>query len=191
MKQLLVIIDVQKDFVDGSLGSAEAAAIIPGVCDLILSRDWDSIIATLDTHSGDYLSSREGQKLPVEHCIKGTPGWELDKKVEETLQKASGKGIMVLKVEKPTFGRHDLAEWLETALRSRDGSIQDGIPEGTQVFVCGLCTDICVISNALILKSALYDKADISVVKDCCAGTSPERHKAALDSMSSCQINVI
>jgi len=189
MKQVLVVVDVQKDFVDGSLGSLEAVAIVPGVCELIKSRKWDGIVVTLDTHGPDYMSSKEGQKLPVEHCIKGTPGWELDKAVAKALAAVESKGINVVKVEKPTFGKPDLMDYVRASIDSESPETVD--LEGAQIVVCGLCTDICVISNALILKAAGWSQVDISAVASCCAGTSPARHQAALDSMASCQIEIL
>ena len=183
MKKILVVVDMQNDFVDGSLGSKEAEEIVPAVVRKI-GEPWDGIIVTLDTHGPDYLSSKEGEKLPVEHCIKGTPGWELNEEVAKALE---GKDAIF--VEKPTFGSMEV---VNAALRiiGESPSVE---PAGTvaEVTLIGLCTDICVVSNALLLKAAGWNNMDIAVDPECCAGTSPERHAAALDTMASCQINII
>lgn len=183
MKRILVVIDMQKDFVDGSLGSKEAVGIVPAVVAKI-GENWDGIVVTMDTHGPDYLSSKEGEKLPVEHCIKGTPGWMLDEDVEKALE---GKGAVV--VEKPTFGSMDVVKQVEALV----GNTLPEDPSGTvaEVTIIGLCTDICVVSNALLLKAAGWKNMDFIVDSACCAGTSAERHSAALETMASCQISVL
>lgn len=173
MNKVLVVVDMQKDFVDGALGSAEAVAIVPNVVEKIKSFD-DFIFVTYDTHSADYMNTSEGKKLPVPHCIKGTDGWELDEKVQSALV-----GKEYVAVEKPTFGSVDLPK----LIREKAG-------DSFEIELVGLCTDICVVSNALVLK-ANFPENEISVVADCCAGVTPESHNAALQTMKSCQINVI
>ena len=163
---------MQKDFVDGALGSAEAVAIVSNVVEKIKSFD-GYIFVTYDTHSEDYLNTSEGEKLPVPHCIKGTDGWELDSQVETALE---GKDFVA--VEKPTFGSVNLPQ----LIRNRAG-------EEFSLELIGLCTDICVVSNALVLK-ANFPENEISVIADCCAGVTPKAHNAALQTMKSCQINV-
>ena len=173
MKKILVVVDMQKDFVDGALGTKEAQAIIPAVVKKIKEFDGD-IFATLDTHSEDYMDTPEGRKLPVPHCIKGTDGWKLDAKVEEAL---AGKKYTA--VEKPTFGSVELPDMIREAAGDEELSVE----------VIGLCTDICVVSNVLLLKAAFYE-SPISVDSACCAGVTPEKHEAALETMRSCQIDV-
>lgn len=173
MKRYLIVVDMQKDFVNGALGSAEAQAIVPAVVEKIAGFDGE-VFATLDTHGEDYMDTREGRFLPVPHCVKGTPGWEFDAKVLDALQK---KGFTA--VEKPTFGSVDLPSLVEKA--------SDG--EAFSIELIGLCTDICVVSNALLLK-AHFPEADVFVDAACCAGVTPEKHSAALETMRSCQIIV-
>lgn len=173
MKHFLIVVDMQKDFVDGALGTPEAQAIVPAVEEKIRSFSGE-IFATLDTHGEDYLSTKEGQALPVPHCIKGTPGWELNPQVAAALE---GKGYTP--VEKPTFGSLVLPE----LLRKSAGE------ESFDLELIGLCTDICVVSNALLLK-ANFPQQDILVDSTCCAGVTPQSHDAALTTMKMCQIQV-
>ena len=173
MKRYLIVVDMQKDFVNGALGSAEAQAIVPAVVEKIAGFDGE-VFATLDTHGEDYMDTREGRFLPVPHCVKETSGWEFDAKVLDALQK---KGFTA--VEKPTFGSVDLPSLVEKA--------SDG--EAFSIELIGLCTDICVVSNALLLK-AHFPEADVFVDAACCAGVTPEKHSAALETMRSCQIIV-
>ena len=174
MKKILIVVDMQKDFVDGALGTKEAVSIVDNVANKIKCFDGD-IIVTYDTHFDNYMETSEGKNLPVPHCIKDTTGWELDKKVEEALE---GKDYIA--VEKPTFGSLDLPEIISENYDENDISIE----------LIGLCTDICVVSNAMILKAAFYE-TPISVDASCCAGVTPESHAAALATMKMCQINVI
>ena len=173
MHKLLIVIDVQNDFVDGSLGTKEAMAIIPKVVEKIKSYPKEDVFATRDTHEKDYLSTPEGKHLPVEHCIYGTDGWQLAPEVKILL---TGAEI----IDKPTFGSVTLVEMMKM--------IRDTEP--IEIEMIGLCTDICVISNALLLKAALPD-VEITVDAQCCAGVTPELHEAALKVMESCQINVV
>ena len=173
MKNFLVVVDMQNDFVDGALGSAEAVAIVPNVVDKIKNFDGE-IFVTLDTHFDNYMETAEGKKLPVPHCIKGTNGWELNPKVAKALE---GKKHTV--VEKLTFGSVDLPKLMKEAA-------------GEEVFsaeLIGLCTDICVVSNALLLK-AHYPEYNIAVDASCCAGVTPKSHNEALATMGMCQIDI-
>lgn len=174
MKKFLVVVDMQKDFVDGSLGTAEAVAIVPNVVKKIREFGGD-IFVTYDTHGEDYLNTSEGRKLPVVHCVKDTEGWQLDKDVAKALE-----GRQFTAVEKPTFGSVELPSLVADAAKGEDFSVE----------VIGLCTDICVVSNALMLKANFYEK-DIIVDSSCCAGVTPESHDAALTTMRMCQIDVI
>jgi len=174
MKKLLIVVDMQKDFVDGSLGTEEAKGIVDNVVKKIEGFEGD-IFATYDTHFDDYADTLEGKNLPVPHCIKNTDGWKLDSRVQSALDE---KGFE--KIQKLTFGSVGLASTIEAHYDIKDIEIE----------LVGLCTDICVVSNALILK-AHFPEIVISVDAGCCAGVTVQKHKAALEVMRSCQINVI
>lgn len=174
MKKVLIVVDMQKDFVDGALGSAEAVAIVDNVVKKIESFDGD-VIVTYDTHPENYMETQEGKNLPVPHCIKGTDGWKLDDKVQAVLDKRAYKAI-----EKPTFGSTELPEYIKANYN----------PEGIEIELIGLCTDICVVSNALLMK-ANFLETKVSVDATCCAGVTPDSHNAALLTMKMCQVNVI
>ena len=173
MKKILIVVDMQHDFVDGALGSNEAVAIVDNVVKKITDFDGE-IIVTYDTHQDNYMETREGKYLPVPHCIEGTDGWKIDAKVWGAL---NSKICAV--IHKPTFGSTDLVGMLE-GCNQKD----------TEVTLIGLCTDICVVSNAMLLK-AFYPEMDIIVDASCCAGVTPESHKAALITMKACQIEVV
>lgn len=173
MKHLLVVVDIQKDFVDGALGTAEAVAMVGNAARKI--REFDgNIFVTYDTHFENYMESAEGAKLPVPHCIKGTEGWELNETVAQAL--ADKKYTAV---EKITFGSVELPKLVKEAAGDEDFDIT----------LIGLCTDICVVSNALILKANFPEK-EVYVDASCCAGVTVETHNAALATMKMCQINV-
>ena len=176
MKKILIVVDMQNDFIDGALGTKEAQAIVPAVVERIRQcrEDGWTLIATLDTHGGDYMNTPEGRKLPVPHCIRGTEGWEIRAEIREAL------GDCLL-VEKPTFG--------SVKLPGIVAQIAGDDPEVT-IELLGLCTDICVVSNALLLK-AHFLKADIAVRRACCAGVTPATHEAALATMGCCQIDIV
>ena len=174
MKHFLVVVDMQKDFVDGALGTQEAVAITSNFAQKIKAFEGE-IFVTYDTHFDNYLETAEGKKLPVPHCIKGTEGWQLDSKVTEALIE---KEYTV--VEKKTFGSVDLPGLIKQAAGEEAFTIE----------LVGLCTDICVVSNAMILK-ANFPECSISVDSSCCAGVTPATHRAALDTMKCCQIDVI
>ncbi len=174
MNKILIVVDMQNDFVDGALGSDEALAIVDNVVEKIRNFD-GKIFVTRDTHDENYLDILEGQNLPVEHCIKGSDGWKLNSDVEKALE---GKDYVI--VEKPTFGSLKLVE-----LISGFADLDD-----LEIELVGLCTDICVVSNALLLKVNFYE-VPISVDASACAGVSPQAHDAALSTMKSCHINVI
>ncbi len=174
MKKILVVVDMQKDFVDGALGSKEAVAIVDNVVKKIEGFDGD-VIVTYDTHFENYMDTQEGKNLPVPHCIRGTEGWELDKKVQAAVDKKGFKAI-----EKPTFGSTELPEYIKANYDTADIEIE----------LIGLCTDICVVSNAILMK-ANFLETKVSVDAACCAGVTPESHNAALTTMKMCQVNVI
>lgn len=180
MKKILVVVDMQNDFITGSLGTKEAVAIVPNVLEKIKEYDINDIYVTRDTHQADYMSTNEGKHLPVEHCIEGTWGWELEDSVKKAVE-----GAKI--VNKPTFGSTELAgriAQLYATLPTSETGKRD-----LSIELIGLCTDICVVSNALLLKAQLPD-ITISVDSKCCAGVTPESHEAALTTMRMCQIEV-
>ncbi len=172
-KNFLIVVDMQKDFVDGALGTKEALAIVDNVAEKIRNFDGE-IFVTYDTHFEDYMETSEGKNLPVPHCIKDTEGWQLNEKVAEVLENKEYTAI-----EKITFGSVDLPDFVEEKTEGENFSAE----------LVGLCTDICVVSNALLLK-ANFPEAEISVDSSCCAGVTPETHQAALTTMKMCQIKV-
>ena len=170
MKKLLIVVDMQNDFITGALGSPQAQAILPNVIAKIehYKQNGGKVIFTRDTHYDNYLSTQEGKYLPVAHCIKGTQGHMIADKLDTT-------GCELL--DKPTFGS------LELAKRAAEGDYDE-------IELCGLCTDICVVSNAIILKAQLPE-TKITVDPLCCAGVTEESHNAALLTMKMCQVNII
>ncbi|MBQ9897980.1 MAG: cysteine hydrolase [Ruminococcus sp.] len=174
MKRFLIVVDMQKDFVDGALGSSEACAIVPAAAEKIRSFAGE-IFVTFDTHFDNYMETAEGRKLPVPHCIKDSDGWQLSDDIADAL---SGRNFTA--VEKYTFGSVKLPELIRKSAGSDDISIE----------LIGLCTDICVVSNALLLKAS-FPEAEIAVDEKCCAGVTPAKHEAALETMRSCQIDII
>ena len=168
-RKLLVVVDMQNDFIDGALGTQEAVKIVPKVCKKIRNFDGD-VVFTMDTHTSIYSETLEGKKLPVPHCIKGTEGWKLRKEI-------AALSIGCRKIEKPTFGSVELANY-----------IADNDYSGIEII--GLCTDICVISNALLIKAFLPEEI-ITVDSSCCAGVTPESHENALNAMRMCHIDVV
>ena len=177
MKRILIVVDMQTDFVDGALGTPDAVAILPAVAEKIkaYAADPDGVIfVTYDTHTADYMTTSEGKHLPVPHCIKGTEGWSLHPAVTAALD-----GVAYTSVEKPTFGSVELPALVGKATAGEDFSLE----------LIGLCTDICVVSNTLLLK-AHYPEVPISVDAACCAGVTPATHEAALTTMGMCQIEI-
>lgn len=172
MRKILIVIDMQKDFIKGALGTKEAETIVEPVIEKIKSYNIKDVYATRDTHTENYLETNEGRHLPVVHCVSGTEGWEIDKRVAEVL-----KGATI--IDKPTFGSVDLVRHL------RD----ENMKEQLEIEIVGLCTDICVVSNALLLKANMPE-INISVDSKCCAGVTPESHRAALETMKMCQIDI-
>ena len=169
MKRLLIVVDMQNDFVDGSLGTEEAKAIVPAVCRKIeeYRTAGQDVVFTMDTHFDNYLDTLEGKNLPVVHCIKGTNGWELCPELAGSLGK---------RFEKPTFGCEELGAY-----------VKNGAYDFVELL--GLCTDICVISNAILVKAAAPE-IPVAVDSACCAGVTPKSHQNALEAMKMCQITV-
>ena len=170
MKKLLVVVDMQNDFIGGPLGTKEAETVVPAVAARIkrAKADGDEILFTRDTHGEDYLAGAEGKKLPVAHCLRGTYGWQIDGRLD-----AAGAKIL----DKPAFGSVALGEYV------RSGGYGE-------IELVGVCTDICVISNALLVK-AFSPETRVAVRRDCCAGVTPESHENALRAMAVCQIEII
>lgn len=174
---ILVVVDMQKDFIDGSLGTKEAAAIVPAVVEKIRKFE-GKVIATRDTHGEDYLESAEGKHLPVVHCVKDTPGWQINGEVAEALGGKEGVRL----IDKPTFGSVELGEYVK--------QLNDTEEPVEKITLAGLCTDICVISNALLLKAYLPE-VPIEVDISCCAGVTPRSHEQAAEAMKMCQIEIV
>ena len=173
MRKILIVIDMQNDFIDMALGTKEAVAVVDEVKKKIRSYSVKDVMATMDTHEENYLKTQEGELLPVEHCIRGTLGWQLHPEIAPLLD---GAEIY----EKPGFGSVRLAQ----DLKALSGT------EEIELELIGLCTDICVVVNALLFK-AFMPEVKIMVDSACCAGVTPEKHLAALETMRSCQINVV
>lgn len=198
--KVLLLVDVQNDFISGSLANEDAQACIPAIVEKINNFNGDAIFLTMDTHDDNYLETPEGKKLPLKHCIHNTWGWQIDDKVRTAVERKKNEGVKVQYIMKPTFGSVEGVDVdnegnyvtnssLVEEVFMLESGIQEPIP--MEIEICGFCTDICTISNALILKAFTYDFAEITVDSKCCAGVTPEKHKAALEVMRSCQINVI
>lgn len=170
-KNVLAVIDMQNDFIDGALGTKEAEAIVEKVATQI--RDFEGeVVYTRDTHFEDYLNTQEGKKLPVKHCIEETDGWQ----IREELRKLQGDDTRIF--DKPTFGSVELAQYLKK------------MEDLQSVMLIGLCTDICVISNAIVIK-AFLPEVTVQVNADCCAGVTPQSHRNALEAMKMCQVEIV
>jgi nicotinamidase-related amidase len=174
--RILIAVDLQRDFIDGALGTAEAVAIVPAAAEKIRAcrAAGYPVIATLDTHGANYLATREGRFLPVAHCVRDKDGWQLHPEIAAALGDS-------MRLCKPSFGSMELPE----RVRALTGTEGEGA--GLTIELIGLCTDICVVSNAMILKAA-FPEAELTVDAACCAGVTPEKHRAALETMASCQI---
>lgn len=188
--KVLIIVDMQNDFIDGALGTPEAQAIVPNVVNKMKEhKNTDTIILfTKDTHHANYLLTSEGEKLPVEHCIEGTEGWAINREIHNEFKTGgyatySAGDIVNGRITKPTFGSYDLID----ALCDIDAQIEEGISE---IEFCGLVTNICLVSNVLMTKAA-FPNMPIVVDSSCCAGTTVEAHEAALLVMKGCQVDVI
>ncbi len=169
---ILIVVDMQNDFIDGALGTPEAQAIVPRVVEKMEGFD-GRIVVTRDTHDENYMQTQEGMRLPVPHCIRGTHGWELHPAIEALVSRKP--------IDKPTFGSTELAQQLAQLHAERPID---------SILLVGLCTDICVISNALLLK-AFLPEVPIAVDASCCAGVTPQSHANALEAMRMCQIDII
>ena len=170
MNNYLIVVDMQTDFINGALGTKEAVAIVPRVKERI-ERFAGKVIFTRDTHEASYLQTQEGKKLPVEHCVRGSEGWEIAPELAPLVEKV---------INKPTFGSWELGEYLRE---------ENGKAPIERITLVGLCTDICVISNALLIKAVLPE-VEVAVDASCCAGVTPQSHQTALAAMKMCQITV-
>jgi len=180
--KILIVVDMQNDFIDGSLGTAEAVGIVDAVVKRIQNSRGELILFTQDTHQGNYLDTAEGKKLPVVHCVENTEGWEIRKSIldawlnnDDTIKIAERPQNIFTK---PVFGSVDLVSFLKSRVH-----------EITEIEILGLCTDICVVSNAIMIKNTMPD-VKISVNSDCCAGVTPQSHTEALNVMKMCHIDV-
>ena len=169
--KILVVIDMHNDFIDGALGTKEAQAIVPKVAEKIKNFD-GKVFYTRDTHDEKYLETQEGKNLPIVHCVKGTEGWQINEKVKTALKDATV-------IDKPTFGSKILADEIAKIAEKED----------ITVTLVGLCTDICVVSNAILIKAYLPE-IPVKVIASCCAGVTPKSHEAALTTMKMCQVQV-
>ncbi len=173
MRKILCVIDMQNDFITGTLGTKEAEGILENVRGKMATYDKKDIVATQDTHNTNYLNTQEGINLPIEHCIKGSEGWAIHSALQPFL-------LAEQIFEKNTFGSEQLADFLKAEYEK----------EAFVLEMLGLCTDICVVSNALLCKAKI---PELKIVVDgaCCAGVTPESHEKALDIMRMCQINIV
>ena len=181
MIKVLVAVDVQNDFITGSLANDEAQKKVPNIVKKIREFNGEAIFVTRDTHTEDYLNTKEGKSLPVVHCVEGTEGWQIESSIQAALNDAELRGIRVRYINKPTFGSQKLIVYMANELD----------PTGAKIEGCGFCTEICLVSNMLLIKEAFYESVDITVDGKLCAGVTVDSHKAALTTMQMCQINVV
>lgn len=180
-----VIVDMQNDFVTGALGTAEARAMAGRLAAEArrAAGEGHALFFTLDTHEADYLSTREGKKLPVEHCLRGTQGWQLVPEVDAVARENDPACPAKVLVEKPTFGASDLPAAIQKFLTEKGTTVE-------KFRVYGVCTDICVISNAMLLR-AFFPETPIEILAGLCAGVSPQAHETALKAMGACQFDLL
>ncbi|MCL2016788.1 MAG: cysteine hydrolase [Defluviitaleaceae bacterium] len=202
MNKILIVVDMQNDFIDGSLGTQQAVAIVPNVVKRIADSQNELILFTQDTHPPNYLQTPEGKKLPVEHCIKDTHGWQISQPVITAWQNNSTKRttdkIPDSIIKKPVFGSTALVRFLEEYCYTPPQEQQNlltfdhdiNVSFDYKIEIIGLCTDVCVVSNAIMLKNML-PTVQIAVNADCCAGVTPKSHIEALNTMAMCQIDIL
>ena len=186
-KNILIVIDAQNDFISMSLANTVAQERVPNIIKRIENFENGIIITTQDTHDANYMETPEGKALPVEHCIKNSEGWKIEKEIVYAINKKieERNDVSTINVQKPTFGSVELANIVNNLVRSSNEEIN--------IEICGFVSSICVLSNALLIKTMLYDlnRVTISVLNNCCAGLNDYNHEAAMEVMKSCQINVI
>lgn len=180
MRKILVVVDMQNDFITGCLGNEECVAVVPAVVDTIMSGNYDEVAVTRDTHHEDYLKTQEGRKLPVEHCIENTEGWELVNEVKDAIENSFDENN-IRYFNKSVFGSVELAEYLSKQEEKNEGLVIDFV---------GVCTGICVISNVMLAK-AFCTNADIRVIANACACVCPKSHNTALEAMKTCQVDIL
>jgi nicotinamidase-related amidase len=178
MKKILVVVDMQNDFITGCLGNDECRAVVPKVADVIRTGDYDHVYVTMDTHDENYLSTQEGHKLPVVHCVAGSDGWKINAEVAKALEETYALDA-ISTVTKESFGSIELGSLIKEHCAGDDAQID---------FV-GVCTGICVISNVMILK-AFMSEAKVCVIEDACACVTPESHKTAIEAMKTAQVDI-
>lgn len=178
MKKILVVVDMQNDFITGALGNAECQASVQKVVDVIKNNKYDNIFLTRDTHNDNYMETQEGKNLPVPHCIENTAGWEIVDAVSEAVAACRDADVKI--INKPTFGSVELGTILREIYDKEDAIID----------FCGVCTGICVISNVMIAK-ANCPEAEIRVFQDACACITPESHRTAIEAMRLCQVSIV
>ena len=181
-KNILIVIDVQNDFITGALRNEEAINALPNIVNLIKTKKFDDTYVTMDTHDNNYMNTLEGKKLPVPHCIKGTNGWEMPKEIEDALKENQN---VVNVFEKNTFGSVWMSDYLKAA---NQNEILDNMEY--EFTIVGFCSNICVISNALMIR-AHFPNSIIKVIRNCTAGVTPESNEDAINIMKMCQIDVI
>ena len=191
--KVLVLVDCQVDFIDGSLANKDAQACIPAIVEKIKNFDGDAIFLTMDTHTEGYLNTPEGEKLPVKHCVFGTHGWYINEEVSKAIEEKRDADMDVEYIIKHTFASvatdvPSAKTLIEHVLDLEVGYTQ---PVPMEIEICGFISDICVLHNAIALKGFTYDFAEITVDSKCCAGSTPENHKKAMDLLRIGQINVI
>lgn len=180
--KVLVVVDMQNDFTSGVLGNKECNNAVSNVVSLVNSKEYNKVILTRDTHDGDtYLSTQEGKKLPVPHCIKGTEGWQIRREIMEAVEKNYSEKDYVI-IDKPTFGSKELAESLEYIFKKQQ--------EKLEIHFCGVCTGICVISNVALIK-AFLPESKVCVVESACACITPESHRTAIEAMKTFQVEIV
>lgn len=180
MINILVIVDAQNDFLTGCLGNKECEAVIPEIVSLIKNNYYNDIYVTLDTHTENYLHTQEGKRLPVEHCIKGSYGWELNSEIKKALVEEYEDNVLHF-IEKPVFGSLSLGNELKSKYENN---------EDITITFCGVCTGICVISNVIIAKAALPE-AKIQIIEKACACVTPDTNKTAIEAMKLCHVDII
>ena len=180
MKKILIVVDMQNDFIDGPLGNAECQAAVPHVVDVIRNGMYTNIILTRDTHQNNYLETQEGKHLPVVHCIENTNGWQIHPDVMQAVDEVMGRmSVEPMIFDKPAFGSMELAAW-----------IREHVTQMDEIDLVGVCTGICVISNAMLAKAAAPE-TKICVIGKACACVTPASHQTALDAMKLCQIEIV
>lgn len=184
-KKILIVVDMQNDFITGPLSNPECANTVEYVVDLIDKENYHEIYLTYDSHNKDYLETNEGKNLPIPHCIEGTTGHKLDHRIQKAIDAASDRNVPILAFKKETFGSLDLAQHM---MNSQLSKIKN--QSNTQIDFCGVCTGLCVISNVMLTK-AILPETNIRVIANACACVTEKSHERALESMKTCHIQIV